>query len=78
MAASRSDETGKRVERLFSRGAATRPASGWEAEYLARVGEVRAARQLQARGRSPVLVPEPSFAPIDAFARFARSAVVVR
>ena len=77
--ASRSDETGKRVERLFTRHPSARPVPGWEAEYLARVEEVRAARQAPARGRAatPVIV-EPVVVPVDNFARFARTAVVVR
>jgi len=75
---SRGDDRGKRTERLFSRQAGARPAPGWEADYTARADALRKARQTQARGRSSSgLVIEP-VVPIDNFARFARSAMVVR
>lgn len=80
--ASRSDETGKRVERLFTRARSARPASGWEAEFLARVEAVRASRAKLGRGRSlspiivvPPVVAAPAVAP---YAQFARTAMVVR
>jgi site-specific DNA-adenine methylase len=76
VSASRSDETGKRVERLFSRPPQARPAPGWEAEFLSRVEEVRASRQAPARGRV-VQAPAPTIVEAP-FARFSRTAMVVR
>lgn len=78
VSASRSDETGKRVERLFTRSASACPAPGWEAEFLARVEAVRASRATASHGRSssPITaLPVASGAP---FAQFARTAMVVR
>jgi len=81
--ASRSDETGKRVERLFTRQRFVRPAPGWEAEYLARVEAVRASRATPSRGRvaqvvASSAVASPIVVPVDNFARFARTSMVVR